>query len=178
MHTKKKESNKEHFEPKSKRNNNSPVIEEENDIIEDDNGYNSYSSYILGRMQKQDTKTSVEFFSVKNIKKIQKMIKQEVKIRSKGKYRLESDQDIKDLLDVMHSIYFDYAKNLDTNFDWDVQRLNFIVIKEIMPNLMANITQYYSYLEDITYGIKPLQHPINVNNAGRRTLPSFSTLWQ
>ena len=149
----------------------------EEDIV-DNNGYNSYSSYILGRMQKQDTKTSVKFFSTKNIKKIQKMIRNEVSKRSNGKYKLKSDQDLKDLLDIMHSIYFEHAKNLEDNPDWDVRRLNFILLRELMPDLMANIGQYYSYLEDINSGIKPLKLPINVNNAGRRTLPSFNTLWQ
>jgi len=137
----------------------------------------SYSSYILGRMQKYDTPVSIAFFSKKNIKIIQHIIKNEVTRRSEGKYRLESDQDIKDLLDIMQSIYFDHSKNNAHNIENEVNELNRILIRQIMPEIMSNIKQFYDFQRDINGPLRTIPRPINVNNAGRRTLPSFTTLW-
>src|SRR5438309_789028 len=54
-----------------------------------------------------------EFFSVSNIKRIQRQIKREVLKRSYGKFRLSEDQKVLDLLICMIEIYNLYAKDLN-----------------------------------------------------------------
>ena len=140
----------------------------------------SYSSYILGRKQKYNTPVSVIFFSHKNVKLIQNSIKHEVFKRSDEKYRLESDQNLEDLLDSMYIVYFDHSQNITNNkqIAEEVKRLDKILLKQIMPDIMSNIKQYYGYLQDINSNLNPIPRPLNVNSAGRRTLPSFTTLWE
>jgi hypothetical protein len=46
-----------------------------------------------------------------------------------------------------------------------------------MPDIMTNVKQAYGYLQDISQPLKPIVRPLNVSNAGRKTLPSMTTVW-
>ncbi len=118
------------------------------------------------------------FFSNENVKRIQQNIREEVKIRTKGQYILEEDQDEADLTIVMRAIYLDKCKNLPGQPVRQVKLLNQQTIDYIIPDLISNIKQYFGYIKDINAPIQPMMRPMNVNNAGRRLLPSMTTLWR
>lgn len=124
-----------------------------------------------------DSEVSRIFYSDRNIKRIQKMIKKEVNKKSKGKYKLEADQEEKDLLIVMSSIYRLKAKFLSNYPIRQVKKLNKDTVDALIPDLMTNLKQYYGYLDHINKPLKPNPLPTNVNNAGRRTLPGLSTTY-
>ena len=44
--------------------------------------------------------------------------------------------------------------------------------------MITEIKQFYGYLKEINEPLKPIDRPINVNNAGRKTLPSLTSVWQ
>uniref|UniRef100_A0A6C0AD98 Minor capsid protein P8 central region domain-containing protein n=1 Tax=viral metagenome TaxID=1070528 RepID=A0A6C0AD98_9ZZZZ len=122
-----------------------------------------------------DSEVSRIFFSDKNIRRIQKKIKKEVFNKSKGKFKLDVDQDEKDLLIAMTSVY-----RLKARFCCDypirqVKKLNHDTVNYILPDLISNLKQYYGYLKNLNEPLSPLPQPINVNNAGRRALPSITT---
>lgn len=122
-----------------------------------------------------DTEVSRIFFSDKNIKRIQKKIKQEVFTKTKGKFRLEVEQDEKDLIIVMSAVYKLYARHLNEYPIRQVKKLNEQTVDYLMPDLISNIKTYYGYLKEINEPRNILERPINVNNAGRKTLPSVTT---
>jgi len=124
-----------------------------------------------------DTPVSIMYFSPKNIKRIQKKIRTRVTELSKGTFSLDVDQDEQDLVIVMRAIYLEYGKNLDTHIVSQVKELNTITVNAIMPDLMTNIKQSYAYQKDITQPLQPIMRPTNMSHAGRKTLPSVTTLW-
>lgn len=120
---------------------------------------------------------SVTFFSKENIKRIQKKIQREILRKTKGKYKTE-DQDEKDLRLVMRAVYIEFARDLPNQIIRQVKKLNERVVQQVVPSMIANIKQYYGYLKDISTPLQPLPLPMNVNNAGRRTLPSLTTSFE
>lgn len=122
-----------------------------------------------------DSEVSRIFFSDRNIKRIQKKIKEEVYKKSDGKFKLDVDQDEKDLLIVMTAVYRLKARFMNCYPIRQVKKLNSDVVDYLIPDLISNIKQYYGYLHEINTPLKPLPPPINVSNAGRRSLPSITT---
>lgn len=121
------------------------------------------------------------FFSDKNIVRIQKLIRQAVFKKTKGKYRLDVDQNTDDVFVVMRAVYLEHGRFLPNQVVRQVKRMNNLVVDEVVPSIITNIKMYYGYLKDIREPLKPIAHPINVNNAGRKTLPSatktFENIW-
>jgi hypothetical protein len=135
------------------------------------------SQLTIGGMQLESTPVSKLFFSPENIARIQRKIRQRVFNDSDGKFRLDVDQDEMDLLITMRYIFLDYAKNLNKHIVRQVKMLNDKTVNYIMPDLMANVKQYYGYMKDINTPLKLIVRPMNVNRAGRKTLPSITTTW-
>ena len=120
------------------------------------------------------------FFSEDNLKRIQKKIRREIFKRSYGKFKLKVDQNINHLLIAMIAIVRLHAKFLPTKVVRQVKRLNEETVQYIVGdggNLMSNLKQQYSYIQDITNPIQPLPDPINVNQAGRNQLRSVTAVW-
>jgi hypothetical protein len=117
------------------------------------------------------------FFHQRNIRKLQKMIRNEVSIQTNNRFKLEEDQDESDLLVAMRAVYMEYGKYIKKNVAEQIKVLNDKLIEYIMPQLITEIKQYYGYLKDINEPLKPIDRPMNVSNAGRRTLPSVTTTW-
>lgn len=121
---------------------------------------------------------TVIFFSDENIKRIQKKIKEEIYKKTKGQYVLDEDQDESDLTIAMRAIYLDKCKNLPGQTIRQVKLLNDQVVDYVVPDMISNIKQYFGYVKDINKPLVPMMRPMNVNNAGRRQLPSITTLWR
>lgn len=124
-----------------------------------------------------DSEVSRIFFSDRNIKRIQKMIKTAVLEKSDGKFRLDADQDEKDLIAAMSAVYRLKARYMNCYPVRQVKKLNTHTVNYVLPDIITNIKQYYGYLHEINTPLQPIDRPVNVNNAGRRSLPSVTTTW-
>lgn len=133
---------------------------------------------IFGKEEHADEHVGKIFFSERNIKRLQKQIKREIFERSNHKYRLEEDQEIADLLVAMRGVYQMHGKFLPMNFVHQVKDLNKKTINFVIPDMITQIKQYYGYLKDVNEPLKPIDRPMNVSCAGRKTLPSVTTLWR
>lgn len=118
------------------------------------------------------------FFSNDNVKRVQKMIKDEIYDRTKGQYTSEEDQDESDLTITMRAIYLDKCKNLSGQTVRQVKLLNKQVVDYVVPDMITNIKQYYGYLKDINQPLKPMMRPMNVSSAGRKLLPALTSVWR
>jgi hypothetical protein len=117
------------------------------------------------------------FFSPDNIKRLQNKIKKNIFIESKGKYKLQVDQNESDLLIVMRAVYIQDSYNSPYRIVHQVKELNEKVINRILPDMISNIKQNEEYLNIIDKPIDPIPLPVNVSRAGRLSLPSVTTIW-
>jgi len=154
-------------------NNYSSVENSFNLYQENVNNYEGSSRILKGIHT--DSELSKIFFSKDNIKRIQKKIKKEINVRTNGKYILQADQNEDHLLIVMRSIYLQKGRNLQKNFIRQVKVLNTDVVEDVVPGMITNIKTYYGYIDDITKPLNPIPRPVNVNQAGTKTLPSITT---
>ena len=110
------------------------------------------------------------YFSEANRKHVDERIRYEVYKLSDRQYSL-GPQDPSSLWIIMRSIYLQYGLNYKCQIKEQIKRLNDITVKEIVPRLLSNTTQYIKYLEDANEGHKViLPRPINVNGKGTRIL--------
>lgn len=126
----------------------------------------------------EENEISRLFFSATNMDRLQKKIKLEIYENSKGKFNLEEDQDPNDLLVTMRYIYLDNCKNLPHSTVRQVKILNNLVVEYVLPDIMTNIKQYYGYVKDISTPLQTPMRPMGTNSSGRRSLPSYTTLWK
>lgn len=127
------------------------------------------------------------YFSKKNVTNLQNLIRY---IVFKQTGVVIDNQDYRELLIVMRSIfemysrhppYFDESKGPQYNMSIvnktiaEVNRLNEIVINEVIPKLVSMVLQYFGYLRDIE-GRRFLEKPENVNIAGQRSLRSVTNV--
>jgi hypothetical protein len=115
------------------------------------------------------------FFSDENFKRLQRGIKAEVFKRTGGKFRLDVDQEQRELFLLMRSVYMQHARFLPGQIVRQVKRLNQKVITESVPDIITGIKQEYGYLKEINKPLSPIDRPMNVNNRGRKTLPCVCT---
>lgn len=136
-----------------------------------------YAKLVIKEWQACPSEVAAVYFSVTNIKRIQKHIRREIYNRSYGKFRLSEDQNVLDLLQAMRAVYKMYSKDLPTKVTRQVKVLNDETVQYVVPDMMTNLKQHYGYLDDIKNPINPLPEPINVNQAGRHQLPSVAQLY-
>ena len=133
------------------------------------------SNYDIIRDTQLD-KVGREFFSKKNIIKIQNEIKSKVYLETKGKIILDDDQDDSDLLIVMRALYYQEGRFLPDDvmpIDYQVKKLNIKTINYLLPDLLTNIKQEYYYVKEINEPIKPIDRPVNVSIKGSKTNTLF-----
>ena len=117
------------------------------------------------------------FFCPDNIRRLQNKIKKSIFIESKGKYKLDTDQNESDLLVVMRAVYIQDSYNSPYRIVHQVKELNKKVINRILSEMISNIKQNEEYISAIDRPIDPIPLPVNVSRAGRLSLPSVTTIW-
>ena len=146
-------------------------------LQEHNNNYANASETALKGIQTR-TELSDLFFSKENFKRIQNKIKIEIYKRTKGEFKLEVDQEESDLLVAMRSVFLEHARFLPNFIVRQVKRLNEQVIDNVVPEMLTSIKQNYFYLKEINKPIEPIARPQNINNKGRKMLPSTCTIFQ
>lgn len=132
---------------------------------------------VFGRDDYSQEPVGEVFFSEQNIKRLQKLIKEEVYTQTQHQFILEEDQDAGDLLIAMRAVYEMNGKFIKSKIVHQVKELNKKLVSYIVPDMITEMKQYYGYIKDINEPLKPIDRPMNVSNAGRRTLPSVTTMW-
>jgi hypothetical protein len=143
--------------------------------------FNNPLNYVNRGLAEQTNKEGDDltqiFFSAENMKRIQKLMRKEITMRTKGEFRLDVDQDETKLLIVMKSVYNEHARFLPDKVVRQVKALNKKVIDYIAPDMVTEIKQEYGYIKEINEPLKPMMRPVNVNSAGRNVLPSLTSVW-
>jgi hypothetical protein len=113
------------------------------------------------------------FFSDENIDLINKQLIMEVFKKTKGEFKI-STQKYEDLIIVMRYTFIEYAKHLPYDIAKQIRELNCIVIGQILPNVITQITQRKEYLRVISAPREILPLPIS-ESTSNRLLPSTTT---
>ena len=123
-----------------------------------------YQGYILSDL----------FFSEANIEIVQRQLVLGVYNNSKKKYLIPF-QNNNSILTVMKYMFNENAKHLPYDVTNQIKELNNMVVMELQPMIIKNIMRKNKYLEDINNPPPVNDLPINVNSAGNKTLPSYSS---
>lgn len=115
------------------------------------------------------------YFSQENIDRINKQVRREIYRRTDGKFRIEKDSDNLDMQTVMDIVFDEHAKHLPDQIIRQVKLLNNQTVDYIVPNAITMIDQTSKYLKQLDQPIQPMDRPLNVNNGGRKTLPSMTS---
>jgi hypothetical protein len=79
----------------------------------------------------------------------------------------------------MRAVLFDMygGRFLPFKIKHQVKELNRRLLNYVVPDLLSNIKQEYAYLKEINQPLRPLNQPISMSSAGRKNLPSITTVW-
>ncbi len=122
-----------------------------------------------------NSELSALFFSDENMKRLQRQIKAEVFRRTKGVFRLDVDQEARELFLVMRSTFLEQARFIPGEIVRQVKRLNAKVIIDTVPGIITAAKSDLGYLKEINKPISPIDRPICASNRGRKVLPSVCT---
>jgi len=115
---------------------------------------------------------SQTFFSPQNTRILQNAIRKAVYERSGDKKYIIDDQSADELKMIMRGIFYQYARNLDTNLPEQIKDLNNKVIDWSAPHILSAVDHYHYYINDISHMPVPMQQPQNISRAGTRSLPA------
>jgi len=115
---------------------------------------------------------SRSFFSPENITNIQNLIRKGVYEKSGSKKYIIDDQSVDELKIIMRGIFYQYARNLDTNIKEQIKDLNTKVIDWSIPHILSAVDHYHYYINDISHLPVPMQSPQNLSRAGTKSLPT------
>ena len=113
------------------------------------------------------------FFSEENIDLINKQLILNVFKKTNGEFKI-SPQKYEDLIIVMRYTFIEYARHLPYDITNQIRELNSIVIGQILPNIITQITQRKEYLRVINEPRELLPLPIS-ESMSSKLLPSITT---
>jgi hypothetical protein len=126
------------------------------------------SSHILSGIQ-ESSNLSRLFFSQENITEIQRRLKKKIYDQTG---EIIDRQNVTNLVIIMRSIYLQYSRNYIEllKIKEEINRLDELVINEILPKLLSQLQQYNDYLKDISSNPVPIVLPVNPSSAGTKIL--------
>lgn len=139
------------------------------------NGQNFDFTDVLRGIWNKSTLSNL-FFSAANIKHLDEQIRYEVYLISNKQLKL-GPQDPVELVIIMRSIFLNYSANVKCHITKQIARLNNLVIQATATPLYVEAVGYLSYLKRANEGGKhTIPQPLNVNNAGIKTLEVWNAL--
>lgn len=133
-----------------------------------------------------ETPLTFLFFSNKNINNIQKLLK--MRVHKTNGYIIDN-QSVNELMTIMRSIFLQYSAHpplidekmseqerqaLFKKYTGEVDRLNRIVLNEILPNVVSQIQQYVDYLRDASQQPYYMDKPTNESVKGQKQYRSIT----
>lgn len=142
-----------------------------------DNYYCGGNSAIASKhLHMEQSELALIYFSKENMDRIQKLVRREIYRRTDGKFKILKDSEELDMQTVMDIVFDEHALHLPDQLVRQVKKLNKQTVEMIVPNAITVIDQTSKYLKQLDEPIKPMNRPLNVNNGGRKTLPSFTSV--
>lgn len=132
---------------------------------EDKKEYTNFASKAVGSFHEANQLNAL-FFDKMNIDALQHGIRYGVYKKTCSKH-LIGNQDTKNLLIVMRSIYLQYSINLEVELLEQIRDLNSKVLDFTINKIVSEINMYTKYLED-RETISFRTNPINTNNVGTK----------
>jgi hypothetical protein len=114
------------------------------------------------------------FFSDENIDLINKQLILAVFNKTKGMYKIPP-QTTESLIIVMRYIFIEYARHLPYDVKGQIRDLNCMVVSDVLPNVITNVTQRIDYLKEIQNTRQNNTIPKNVNT-NTKNLQSISSI--
>lgn len=119
----------------------------------------------------QPTETARRFFSKANIDEVQRLLQKKIKKHMGATIDRQSDEQ---LLIVMRYVYMQQGANFGC--DREIERLNDLVLQEIVPQVAAGLAQYVGYLKDASSLPVPLARGQATSIRGTKTTELFRGL--
>lgn len=118
---------------------------------------------------------SAAFFSKQNMNDIQVALKN--RIRCKTGYTIDRQSD-EDLVIIMRALYALHSQNVHDpqQITLEVQRLNDLVLADLVPMVAANLAAYLGYLKDASSLPAPLPRGVNTSRRGSDVFSLFPTI--
>jgi hypothetical protein len=124
--------------------------------------------YVLTGIQELNTFNKL-FFSEQNLQWLHSNIRYEVYNNSINNTVISKQRD-SDVLESMRRIYLQNSNNPETKIEMkeEILRLNKLVLKDTVPRIVSEITQYKTYLRDIEKIRQPNSLPVNTSVVGTK----------
>ena len=108
-----------------------------------------------------------KLFSDQNISAIQKQLIKEVK---KNTRETISSQSCDEIFVVMKYIFTNHSQNRLNDVNREVQRLNILILNELVPMVTSNVLQHIQYIKDINTLPAPIEHGTSTSFKGENSL--------
>lgn len=128
--------------------------------------------HALNSLRQQRSPLATNFFSASNMAHIQ--IRLRTIIKERTGYEIDRQDDMQ-LLIIMRGIYVDHAQH-GRSIPHEVQRLDGLVLREIVPQVATGIAQHIGYLRDASTLPVPLNRGVATSIKGQNTLELFRGL--
>jgi ferric iron reductase protein FhuF len=118
------------------------------------------------------------FFSAQNIAEIQRLIRYNVYIHTEKEHIIDNQDETK-LVIVMRGVYLQYYRQSQMDpqtFKNEIEKLNSLVVTQVLPDLLSNLEQYMNYIKDISQNYTPLSIPKNTSVIGERTARTWTDI--
>ena len=111
----------------------------------------------------EDNLLARTYFSAENIQIIQNGLRAGVFKMSKtaGNEIVVPPQNVEQLSIIMRSIFFQYSENLQTGIKEQIERLNRIVLEDVVPRVYNESMGYLKYMQDQSSLVVPLEMPLH-----------------
>ena len=106
-------------------------------------------------------------FSDQNMSAIQKQLIKEVK---KNTRETISSQSCDEIFVVMKYIFTNHSQNRLNDVNREVQRLNILILNELVPMVTSNVLQHIQYIKDINTLPAPIEHGTSTSFKGENSL--------
>jgi len=115
------------------------------------------------------SRLSRAFFSPENISNIQDNIRYSVWINTNKEYII-GNQNEYELKIIMRSVYLQNALNQEDNITTQILNLNNLVLNYCVKQVTSQVIQYINYQKEINSNRHIMDHSINTNSRGEKSL--------
>jgi hypothetical protein len=126
----------------------------------------SFVRQALLSLNRQPSPVIQNFFSDSNLSKIQSTLRTQVKFHTGESI---DDQSCNEIYTVMKYVYNSFGKN-KRNFNDEVNRLNDLVLKELVPMVTSNVLSHLQYIKDISSLPTPMEYGKTTSVKGDNSL--------
>lgn len=132
-----------------------------------------FAPSLLQSLHEAPSPLGTAFFSAQNLTEIQNALRSIINQKTGYIIGRQSDDDI---IIIMRSIYALRANHERQPVQAEVQRLNSLVLAELVPMVGTGISQYLGYVRDASSIAPPLPRGKNVSIKGSKTAELFRGL--